>query len=102
MIFTVFLLLLLAVLHAAATPLPLVPAGGAVTYSPHPHFKWQREADVTLEDTHRLQIARDEAFVEVVCDDRLEVVSRFAVQISREVASKLSMDGGGEVRRQNV
>ena len=30
------------------------------------------------------------------------VTSRFAVQTSRDTASKVIMDGGGEVRRQNV
>lgn len=64
-------------LHAASTPQPQTPAAGATTYSPHPHFRWQREEDVKIDEVHRIQVARDEAFEEVVCDDRLEVVSRF-------------------------
>ena len=32
----------------------------------------------------------------------VDVVSRFAVHTSRDIASKASIDGGGDVRRQNV
>ena len=46
-------------------------------YAPHPHFRWQRGPDVRIDEVHRIQIARDEAFTEPVCDDLLEVVSRF-------------------------
>ena len=67
----------LAPLHAASTPQPVAPSAGAATYSPHPHFRWQREDDVKIDEVHRIQVARDEAFAEVVCDDRVEVVSRF-------------------------
>jgi hypothetical protein len=63
----------LAALHAADAPKPETPAVGEVVYTPHPHFRWQREADVKIDEVHRIQIARDEAFTEVVCDDRLEV-----------------------------
>ena len=58
-------------------PKPELPAAGVVVYAPHPHFRWQREADVKIDEMHRIQIARDAAFADVVCDDRLEVVSRF-------------------------
>jgi len=67
----------LAALHGAVAPSPKSPSAGAATYSPHPHFRWQREDDVKIDEAHRIQVARDEAFAEVVCDDRLEVVSRF-------------------------
>ncbi len=73
----VALLLAPLAVHAADAPLPESPLAGAVAYAPHPHFRWQREADVKIDEVHRIQIARDEAFAEVVCDDRLEVVSRF-------------------------
>ena len=76
-ILTALLLAPLTALHAAVSPLPLVPEKSSVTYAPHPHFKWQREADVKMDDVHRIQIARDAAFAEVVCDHRLEVVSSF-------------------------
>lgn len=62
---------------AAEVPQPVSPAAGVVVYAPHPHFRWKREADVRIDEVHRIQIARDEAFAEPVCDDRLEVVSRF-------------------------
>ena len=64
-------------LHAASIPQPESPAAGAATYSPHPHFRWQREEDVRIDETHCIQVARDESFTEVVCEDRIEVVSRF-------------------------
>ncbi|MEI7947411.1 MAG: hypothetical protein WCJ02_11975, partial [bacterium] len=64
-------------LLGAEPPRPLSPLAGAVVYAPNPHFRWEREADVKIDDIHRIQIARDEAFAGVVCDDRLEVVSRF-------------------------
>lgn len=64
-------------LSAADAPKPETPAVGAVVYAPHPHFRWQREADVKIEELHRIQIARGQTFTDVVCDDRLEVVSRF-------------------------
>jgi hypothetical protein len=67
----------LAWLNAAEAPKPESPAAGAITYSPHPHFRWQREEDVGIDEVHRIQVARDEAFAEMVCDDQLEVVSRF-------------------------
>ena len=76
-ILAVLLLAPLAALHAADAPALESPASGAVVYSPHPHFRWQREADVKIDEVHRIQVARDEAFAKVVCDDRLEVVSRF-------------------------
>jgi len=66
-----------AALHALDAPKPESPIAGDVVYSPHPHFRWQREADVKIDEVHRIQIAQDEAFAQVVCDDRLEVVSRF-------------------------
>jgi hypothetical protein len=66
-----------AALHALDAPKPESPIAGDVVYSPHPHFRWQREADVKIDEVHRIQIARDDAFAQVVCDDRLEVVSRF-------------------------
>ena len=74
---TALLLTPLAALHGAVAPSPKSPPAGAVTYSPHPHFRWQSEEDVKIDEVHRIQVARDEAFAEVVCDDRLEVVSRF-------------------------
>ena len=58
-------------------PVPEIPAASAVVYSPHPHFRWHRETDVRIDETHRIQIAKDEAFSDMACDDRLEVVSRF-------------------------
>lgn len=64
-------------LHADESPRPIAPAAGAVTYAPHPHVRWEREADVKIDEVHCVQIARDEAFVDIACDDRLEVVSRF-------------------------
>jgi len=67
----------LATLHAADAPKLESPAVGAVVYAPHPQFRWQREADVRIDEVHHIQIARDETFTDVVCDDRLEVVSRF-------------------------
>jgi hypothetical protein len=66
-----------ASLHAQDAPFPESPAAHAVVYAPHPHFRWRREADVKIDEVHRIQIARDEAFTDVVCEDRLEVVSRF-------------------------
>lgn len=74
-----FLLLLLAVssLQGAGSPTLSSPVDGVVVHSPHPHFRWQRQADVKIDDVHRIQIARDAGFAEMVCDDRLEVVSRF-------------------------
>jgi len=62
---------------AAEVPQPVSPAADAVVYAPHPHFRWQREANVRIDEVHRIQISRDEAFADPVCDDRLEVVSRF-------------------------
>ena len=56
---------------------PIAPASGAVVYTPHPHLRWQREADVRIDETHVIQIARDESFMETVCDDQVQVVSRF-------------------------
>jgi hypothetical protein len=67
----------LVVLPAAQPPLPIVPASNAVVYAPHPHFRWAREADMRIDAVHRIQIARDEKFADIVCDDRFEVVSRF-------------------------
>ena len=64
-------------LWASEMPAPEVPATGAVVYAPHPHFRWKREPDVKIDEVHRIQIARDAAFADVVCDDYLEVVSRF-------------------------
>ncbi len=64
-------------LHAKDAPSPESPSEHAVVYTPHPHFYWRRETDVKIDEVHCIQIARDEAFAEVVCDDRLEVVSRF-------------------------
>ena len=55
----------------------LVPAADAVVFTPHPHFGWKWEADAKLDDVHQLQIARDKAFTQLVCEDRLAVVSRF-------------------------
>ena len=75
--FGTLLLTSMASLNAAVAPIPKSPAAGAVIYSPHPQFLWQREADVMIDEVHRIQIARDQFFAEVVCDDRLEVVSRF-------------------------
>ncbi len=67
----------LAALQAAESPVIAAPVAGEATYSPHPHFRWRRESDVRIDEVHRIQIARDAAFADVVCDDRLEVVSRF-------------------------
>lgn len=58
-------------------PPEIWPTNGAVVYSPHPHFHWQSTADAKVDEVHDLQIARDAAFTERVCDERLEVVSRF-------------------------
>lgn len=62
---------------AAEPPQPLAPTADEVVHAPHPHFRWLREDDVRLEETHRIQIARDESFQDLVCDDTLAVVSRF-------------------------
>ena len=62
---------------AADPPRPLAPTAGEVVYAPHPQFRWHREDDIRLDDTHRIQIARDEAFEKIICDDTLPVVSRF-------------------------
>lgn len=62
---------------SVAAPAPIAPAAGSVTYAPHPHFQWQREADAKMEDVHAIQIARDENFASIVCEEKLEVVSRF-------------------------
>jgi hypothetical protein len=64
-------------LFAAAAPKPIAPAAGAVTYAPHPHFLWQSDAEAKMEDVHTIQIARDENFASMVCEERIEVVSRF-------------------------
>jgi hypothetical protein len=61
----------------SAAPVVTAPLPNSVTYAPHPHFRWQREADVKIDEVHHIQIARDEMFEQLVCDDRLEVVSRF-------------------------
>ena len=74
---TALLLAPLAALHAADAPVPESPAAGTVVYAPHPHFRWVREVDVKIDEVHQVQLARDEKFAQVVCDDRLEVVSRF-------------------------
>ena len=72
---SVLLLAPLAALANGKSPVLLAPAANAVTYAPH--FRWQREADTAIDEVHRIQIARDEAFADIACDDRLEVVSRF-------------------------
>ena len=66
------LLTSMASLNAAVAPGPKSPAAGAVIYSPHPQFLWQREADVMIDEVHRIQIARDQFFAEAVCDDGLK------------------------------
>jgi hypothetical protein len=71
------LLASLATLDAADAPSPESPGEAEVVHTPHPHFRWRREADVKTGEVHCIQIARDAAFAEVVCEDRLEVVSRF-------------------------
>ena len=76
-LFIALLLAPLGALHAAEAPRPLVPASGAVVYTPHPHFRWAREAEVKIDEVHQLQIARDEKFADIACEDQLEVVSRF-------------------------
>ena len=55
----------------------LEPAAGAVLFAPHPHFRWQREEGGKFDQAYDLQIARDAEFVNRVCEDHLEVVSRF-------------------------
>ena len=67
----------LAALPAAEAPRPLAPVDSSVTYAPHPHFRWQREDDVKIDEVHRIQIARDKKFDDLACDDQVEVVSRF-------------------------
>jgi hypothetical protein len=67
----------LASLNAKEAPRPESPDENTLVYAPHPHFRWRREADVKIDEVHCIQIARDEAFAEIVCEDRLEVVSRF-------------------------
>ena len=66
-----------ATMPDAGNPMPEVPAAGAVVYAPHPHFRWHREADVRIDEVHHIQIARDETFKDIACEDWLEVVSRF-------------------------
>ena len=70
-------LLLMTKTALCAAPQPQSPMAGAVVYAPHPHFRWAREADVKIDEMHQVQIARDEKFADIACDDRLEVVSRF-------------------------
>ncbi|MCY2990656.1 MAG: hypothetical protein NTY19_22675, partial [Planctomycetota bacterium] len=74
---TALLLAPWATLANGNSPVPLAPAANAVTYAPHPHFRWQRAADTKIDEVHRIQIARDEEFADIACDERLEVVSRF-------------------------
>ncbi|MEI6241423.1 MAG: right-handed parallel beta-helix repeat-containing protein [Planctomycetia bacterium] len=74
---TVILLTVASRLPAAVPPTPLSPAAGDVVHVPHPHFRWEREPDVAIDEVHCIQIAGDEAFAQLVCDDRLEVVSRY-------------------------
>ncbi|MEI6714503.1 MAG: right-handed parallel beta-helix repeat-containing protein [Verrucomicrobiota bacterium] len=64
-------------LFGADLPALTTPVSEAIVYSPHPHFRWERETDVKIDEIHQIQIARDEAFAQLVCHDRLEVVSRF-------------------------
>jgi hypothetical protein len=66
----------LGVLHGEA-PRPESPIAAAIVYSPHPQFRWEREAEVKIDEVHRIQIARDEKFADLVCEDWIEVVSRF-------------------------
>jgi len=54
----------------------LAPQNGATIYMPHPHFRWERLPDTSLEDVHQIQIARDSDFNTIEVDDSLEVVSR--------------------------
>ena len=67
----------LAMLHADDELKLESPVAGAIVYAPHPHFRWRREPDVKIDEVHRIQIARDDRFTDIACDDRLEVVSRF-------------------------
>ncbi|RFC46277.1 MAG: Right handed beta helix region [Verrucomicrobia bacterium] len=64
-------------IYGVDLPTPITPHSCESIYSPHPHFRWKRESDVKIDDIHQIQIARDESFERLVCDDRLEVVSRF-------------------------
>lgn len=73
--------------RCASAPVPKSPASGSRVFSPHPHFRWQREADIQIDEFHDIQIARDEAFHTVVCEDRLEVVSRFVPLRALDVGS---------------
>jgi len=68
---------LLASTGRADGPVPESPASGDAVYAPHPHFRWHREGDVRIDDVHHVQIARDERFVDLAIDDRVQVVSRF-------------------------
>jgi hypothetical protein len=76
-ILTLLAVLLLAPLQAADVPRVVAPTAGSVTYASHPHFRWQREVDVKIDEVHRIQIARDDKFTDLACDDQVEVVSRF-------------------------
>lgn len=67
----------MASLNAKEAPVPDSPSEHAVVYAPHPHFRWRRESDVKVDEVHHIQIAKDAAFAQVVCEDQLEVVSRF-------------------------
>jgi hypothetical protein len=71
------LLVLPAPVMATDVPVSVSPSAGTVVYSPHPHFRWEREKDVRIDEQHAIQIARDQEFKDVICEDRLEVVSRF-------------------------
>lgn len=62
---------------AIEAPISESPAAGAVVYALHPHFRWVRERNVWIDEEHRIQIGRNTEFTDLVCDDRLEVVSRF-------------------------
>lgn len=75
--FAVLFIAPMASLLAIEAPSPESPATGSVVYSPHPHFRWQREKDVRIDAEHRIQIGRSPEFKDIVCDERVEVVSRF-------------------------
>ena len=63
---------------------PLLPEADSVVFSPHPHFRWERPADAKLDDVHHIQIAGDEAFTMIACEDRLAVVSKGKIIVERQ------------------
>ena len=65
------ILLLASLSLGAAAPRLTAPADGATLHSPHPQFHWQPEPGPATGATHRVVLARESAFSNVVCADDL-------------------------------